>query len=303
MTAILVVDDSLTDRRLAGGLIARHGDWQVHYANDGKAALDSIELHLPEIVLTDLQMPEMNGLELVRTIRTEYPLIPVILMTAVGSEVIAVDALRAGAASYVPKERLSTDLQETIERVLAISQSDRAQARLVRRMKHQRLEFELENDFDLISSMVQYLQSTAFGMGVFDEGDRVRVGVALQEALVNACFHGNLEVSSRLREENHHAYYDLAKARTTLEPFSQRRIHISAEFAPTEAVFVIRDEGPGFDPRELPDPTDPLHLEKPSGRGLLLMRTFMDAVEYNSTGNQVTLIKRRPSSSSIGSAV
>ena len=60
--------------------------------------------------------------------------------------------------------------------------------------------------------------------------------------------------------------------------------------------FVIRDEGPGFDPRELPDPTDPTNLERPSGRGLLLMRTFMDDVSYNDDGNQVTLIKRRNSS-------
>jgi anti-sigma regulatory factor (Ser/Thr protein kinase) len=60
--------------------------------------------------------------------------------------------------------------------------------------------------------------------------------------------------------------------------------------------FVIRDEGPGFDPRQLPDPTAPTNLEKPSGRGLLLMRTFMDEVVYNDAGNQVTLVKRRTNS-------
>jgi anti-sigma regulatory factor (Ser/Thr protein kinase) len=56
--------------------------------------------------------------------------------------------------------------------------------------------------------------------------------------------------------------------------------------------FVIRDEGPGFDPASLPDPTDPENIEKACGRGLLLMRTFMDKVDYNRTGNQVTLTKR-----------
>ncbi|MGE0608143.1 MAG: ATP-binding protein, partial [Pirellulales bacterium] len=49
----------------------------------------------------------------------------------------------------------------------------------------------------------------------------------------------------------------------------------------------------GFDPSKLPDPTDPANLEKASGRGLLLMRSFMDEVTYNATGNQITLVKRR----------
>ena len=56
--------------------------------------------------------------------------------------------------------------------------------------------------------------------------------------------------------------------------------------------YVIRDEGPGFDLKSLPDPRDPVNVERPSGRGMLLMRTFMDLVEYNAMGNMVTLFKR-----------
>lgn len=293
MSSVLVVDDSLTDRKLAGGLLARCEGLEILYANNGQDALEKIELHLPDLVVTDLNMPELDGLELVRRIRTDYPLVPVILMTAQGSEQIAVQALRNGASSYVPKQRLSGDLMETVEQVLSISKIDRAHARLMRRLTQQHVQFELENDTDLISSMVQYLQNTTLGMGVCDEGDGVRVGVALQEALINACFHGNLEVSSSLREVNHHAYYDLARERARQSPYAERRLFVSAEYSTDQATFVIRDEGPGFDPSLLPDPTDPLNLERPSGRGLLLMQTFMDELKYNSQGNQVTLVKRR----------
>jgi CheY-like chemotaxis protein/anti-sigma regulatory factor (Ser/Thr protein kinase) len=293
MPTVLVVDDSLTDRRLAGGLLAKLVGWEVRYANDGREALEQIELHLPDLVVTDLNMPELNGLELVRAIRTQYPLVPVILMTAQGSEQIAVEALRTGAASYVPKQRLALDLTETAEQVLAASHADRAHARLMRRLRHQEVQFELENDQHLITSVVHYMQDGARGMGVCDDNERVRVGVALQEALVNACFHGNLEVSSKLRESDHRAYYDLAKERSKLSPYGDRRIYVSGRFSTEEAVYVIRDEGQGFDPTQLPDPRDPQNLEKPSGRGLLLMQTFMDEVRYNAAGNQVTLIKRR----------
>jgi anti-sigma regulatory factor (Ser/Thr protein kinase) len=57
------------------------------------------------------------------------------------------------------------------------------------------------------------------------------------------------------------------------------------------AQFKIRDEGPGFDPQTLPDPTDPEYLERPSGRGVLLMKSFMDKVTYNDSGNEVTMTK------------
>ena len=58
-------------------------------------------------------------------------------------------------------------------------------------------------------------------------------------------------------------------------------------------MFVIRDEGPGFDVSKLPDPTDPANLEKRSGRGLLLMRAFMAEVKHNARGNELTLVWRR----------
>ena len=63
--------------------------------------------------------------------------------------------------------------------------------------------------------------------------------------------------------------------------------------SPSQAIYVVRDEGPGFDPSSLPDPTDPANLDRPCGRGMLLMRTFMDNVIYNDKGNEVTLFKQR----------
>jgi anti-sigma regulatory factor (Ser/Thr protein kinase) len=66
---------------------------------------------------------------------------------------------------------------------------------------------------------------------------------------------------------------------------------VIAHITRADAKFIVRDEGPGFDPHGLPDPTDPANLEKASGRGLLLMRTFMDSVSFNDLGNEVTMVK------------
>ena len=60
-----------------------------------------------------------------------------------------------------------------------------------------------------------------------------------------------------------------------------------------EAVFTIRDQGPGFDVTRVADPTSPEKLIVASGRGLLLIRTFMDEVRHNAAGNEITMTVRR----------
>src|SRR3954447_11411016 len=84
----LVVDDSCIDCMVAGGLVQQGLGWQVTRAEDGARALAAMERQTPDIVLTDLVMPEMDGLELVQGIRRRFPLVPVVLMTAHGSEEI-----------------------------------------------------------------------------------------------------------------------------------------------------------------------------------------------------------------------
>jgi anti-sigma regulatory factor (Ser/Thr protein kinase) len=253
------------------------------------------------LVVTDMDMPELNGLELVAVIRHAYPLVPVVLMTAQGSEELALKALRAGAASYVPKRLLNVELVQTVHQVYSAAREDRGRIRLMRRMAEQQVAFTIENDHELIASLVQYLKDGAAGMGICDDGERVRIGVALQEALTNACLHGNLELDSTLREIDHHQYYALARRRMEETPYSTRRIYVTARYSPDAAEFRIRDEGPGFNRDTLPDPTDPTNIERPCGRGLLLMQTFMDEVSYNASGNEVTMIRRRRAPDSVRS--
>jgi CheY-like chemotaxis protein len=293
MATILVVDDSMVDRRLVGGILASEASYEVRFAPDGIKALDDMQSALPDAVVTDLIMPEMDGLELVRAIRDRYAKVPVILMTSQGNEKIAVEALECGAASYVPKRQLAYELVETMRHVLALSSQQRSHERLMSGLTRSRATFALPNDSTLVTSLVSHLQDNVAQMGICDEAERIRFGVALEEALVNAMYHGNLEVESDLKENDQEAYDVLVRQRREQSPFSERRIHVETDMSRGEAVVVIADDGPGFDPESLPDPTDPENLDRVSGRGVLLMRTFMDAVEFNNEGNQVTMKKRR----------
>jgi len=117
--------------------------------------------------------------------------------------------------------------------------------------------------------------------------------MALTEALRNAIDHGNLELDSRLREGSDEDYRKLGAERADTAPYDRRRVFVETGVTPERAVYIIRDEGPGFDPSTLPDPRDPENLVRASGRGVMLMRMFMDEVRFNNTGNEVTLELRR----------
>ncbi len=292
MPTVLIVDDSATDRQLAGGLLTKHGDFQIVHSSDGQEALEKIEQHIPDIIVTDLQMPRLDGLELVGRVKAEFPLIPVVLMTAKGSEEIAVQALQRGAACYVPKRRLAEDLVDTIRRVLSAARLDRNHSRLMHRVTASTTSFVLHNDPELIHALVNHLQQSIRCVKLSDEMERLRVGIALEEALLNAFYHGNLEISSELRELEDSSYEELAQVRCQEDPYRERRIFVDVNLTRNEATYVIRDEGPGFDHAGLDDPRDAANLDRPSGRGVMLMNTFMDEVRYNHIGNEVTLIKR-----------
>src|SRR5262245_13719026 len=293
MATVLVVDDNPVDRHLACNLVEKCIDMKAIAAANGRDALDAIRKEKPDLVLTDMVMPEMDGLTLVQEVRTNYPLCPVILMTAFGSEEIAIQALQKGAASYVPKSNLAKDLAETLESVLSVARANINQQKLLECLTQTESHFILDNDPTLIPPLIGYLQQNLERMRLCDEIGRIRVSVALQEALINAIHHGNLEVGSDLRERDDKAYQRLLDERRIDPNYRNRRVYVTARESPAEAVYVIRDEGPGFDPSKLPDPTDPSNLERVCGRGLLLIRTFMDEVHHNAIGNEITMLKRR----------
>jgi len=289
---ILVVDDSPIDRAVVAGFLQARNRQIVQAAN-GTEALEMIERELPTLVITDLQMPEMNGLELVSTIRRHYPHIPCILITSQGSEELATEAIRRGAASYVPKRSLASLLYRTVDQVMSATRKDSSEQVLERFQVRREYEYCIRNDINLIAPLVTRMQESVCRMFVIDEMDLVQIGIALSEALRNAIDHGNLELDSALRCNGDGEYERLGEFRRVRKPWSQRRVHITVVETPNEVRFTIRDEGPGFDRTLLTyDPTAPENLTRPCGRGLFLIREFMDEVLYNAAGNEITMIRR-----------
>jgi len=293
VATVLVVDDSAFDRHLVGQLLQSLDDVRVVSACNGREGLEAIAREAPSVILTDLIMPDIDGLELVRRVRAEHPEICVILMTAFGSEEVAMRTLRAGAANYIPKKDLARDLTATLRRVLSMAALTRERRRILRCLVRRESAFLLESDPNLIMALMTLVQAEIEGMSLCDPTGRVQVGIALQEALTNALFHGNLEVSTELRQDDEREFDELADRRQRLEPYRSRRIRVQMQLDRDAARFVIGDDGSGFDTTLFDRPVQPEDLARIGGRGLLLIRTFMDQVSFNTTGNQISMVKYR----------
>lgn len=129
------------------------------------------------------------------------------------------------------------------------------------------LVLELPNDLRQIEHAVEYVMERCAACRTHGRKLRLNFRVSLTEALSNAMLYGNAK-----------------------DP--RKRVRVEVIVGPVELIARITDEGQGFDPRDIPDPTSPDNIEKAGGRGLFLMRELMDEVRFNERGNQVTLVLR-----------
>ncbi len=299
MTSILIVDDSPVDRQLVSGLIKAQSALDIRHAADGKIALDVMGRETPDIVVTDMHMPEMNGLKLVEATRSRFPHVPIVLITGQGSEELAVAALQAGAASYVPKTALQRDLVPTVMNVLSVARANKDYQRMIGCLRNCSWEFELENDFNLVGPLINLMRQVLLDVDICVPADRVQIGMVLEAALSNAIYHGNLELSQDELDGMTYDLYDIdepsvVEQRQTQSPYRERRVVFTADITANQARFVIRDEGRGFDHATLPsDPSELLSLDDGQGRGLTHIRLFVDDVTFNERGNEITLLIRR----------
>lgn len=293
VTSILIVHDSIEDQSRLRDVIERAAPGVAVIACTGAEAMSVLERQRPDMVLSALRFADATCLPLLQARPVETRRAPFFVLTSGDDDEIALEALRSGADGYIPCTRLAPDLSATLGLLRSQCEKELAARRLSLFWDRTELFFRLENDPALVPALVEQVVSLINQTGFCDEKETTRLGIALHEALLNALYHGNLEVSSQLRQDASDAYWALAEERRHQPPYRDRRIHVRVSLSRHEVVFVIRDEGPGFDLARLPDPTAPENLDKSSGRGVLLIRTFMDEVVFSLGGSQITMIKKR----------
>lgn len=286
---ILLVEDDPTVRSILVEVL-RHYGYEPREAADGCQAIEFFTLEPAEIVITDVRMPGIDGLELLARIKKIAPETCVVIMTGYGGEDTAIQAIRNGASNYFKKP---VNIPEFIYAIGVLA--DFVRSRREHRFDPRLLEREsrtvrIGNDLDAIYPVIRELTANAAAFGFDVEATRI----ALLEALTNAIEHGSLGISleekrAALREGTLRELY----ARRACSPAGRdRTVRIEYELNPARLCYRVTDEGEGFDWRSLPDFANPDNLLAGCGRGIVVMRLSMDEVAFNDRGNEVTLIKR-----------
>jgi CheY-like chemotaxis protein/anti-sigma regulatory factor (Ser/Thr protein kinase) len=260
-------------------------------AQNGEEGLEVFDEFMPDVVLSDIQMPKMSGLDFLRAIRNDNSNAIVIMVTAYGSEDYAIKAFREGANNYLKKPIYEDDLLAMLAKYKPII-SQRSEQEVIPSLVQQRsLTMKFGSDVHLIPKVVDYLITETGTM--FTKDELINVELGLVELLMNAIEHGNLNIS----------YQDKAKALETnsLQALYVHRLEEELYRSRCTSVFfnqnlsgcewLITDEGEGFDFEDLPDPTANDNLLDMNGRGIFISKFMFDSLEYLGKGNMVRVKK------------
>lgn len=122
---VLLVEDSAEFRIMLRAMLSRHEDLTVvAEAGDGAAGLTAAQQHAPDVVVTDLQMPGTDGLELTRLLRAWQPDLPIVMLTGFPGPNIMDDAFSAGVSAFLEKASGTMQLPELLRDVLAAAERD-----------------------------------------------------------------------------------------------------------------------------------------------------------------------------------
>ncbi|MCD6327609.1 response regulator [bacterium] len=283
---VLVVDDEESVRAVLSRFLTKQGI-SFECADSGENAIQCLQMEDFDFVITDLMMPDIDGLELLRRIKTKNHKMPVAIITGFGTLEIAVEALRSGAVDFIKKPFDFKHISQLLAKVFDRQERETSQQKAISHITSAAL--ILPNDISVLESAGTIASAALEGLPEYNG-----VCLAIIESLTNAMEHGNLEITHEEKDEaiSNGNFHEIERSRRDNPKLGQRKIFLRFSLTGETFTCVIRDEGNGFDWKNLPDPRTPENIFNASGRGVLLIRCYMDDVSWNEKGNEITMTKK-----------
>lgn len=237
-------------------------------AQNGVQAMEIVQTRPVDLIITDLWMPEMDGLELLQRVKTINTRIPVAVLSGHGTVQDTVKALNLGAYTFLSKPIRIEDIEGVVKKGLRLRDLSVGSYELQNYIRHYS-EIQIPNFQHLFPSVILYILKDCQWRGFDDDQMLSNLSVVLDEMLMNAFKHGNQE-----RED--------------------RFITIRYAFDVDKLQITIEDEGEGFDTQQVIRELTNLERHQLLERGVFLLSILMDDFQYNEKGNAVTLTMMRP---------
>lgn len=295
---ILVVDDEDLIREVIAKKVESSLGYEAIEAANGKEALERIEENPPDLIITDLRMPEMDGIQLLGEIRAQHRTTPVIILTGYGSMEDAIAAIRLGASSFLRKPFDINEVIALVENIFTLQQEHVDIKDVTPFIRNQSFTIKIPNNYLYLSKAISYIFATIRDNWEIQPADLNDLKVALYEALLNAFEHGNLKVNKATKERcllsGHHVYRKYLLEQMNLEQNRRKSITVFVSVDRIRAEIKVLDEGEGFDYSQVYEDLDTETFLRTYGRGLFLIKTLMDEISFNGRGSMIRILKYRP---------
>lgn len=288
---VLIVEDDPASRNYLKDTVEAEGH-ETEVAENGETGLKIFKKQLPDLVISDIQMPVVDGLELLEAIRRQSSDSIIIMATAFGSEEYAMRALRLGANNYMKKPIRHAELLPLLRKYNSVIEARTLDHEILGMIVEKNSTMKFDNRFEIIPKIADHLVLET-GNSI-PENKRFGVNLGLLELLTNAIEHGNLgigydEKSVALESDTLDSLYKQRQVDTAL---AGRMVTVAFKMNGTSCEWVITDEGEGFDWKTVRDSFDESKMLDAHGRGILITQMYFDELEYNDAGNAVRVVKR-----------
>ena len=260
---ILIVDDEADVRETLSEMIENLG-YQVIVAQNGLEALDMTKTEKVDLIITDLSMPRMNGLELIVKSKGIHPNIPIAVISAFGNVENTTYALTRGAFSFIAKPFKMSEIKELIRKGKQLRELSLGTYALMEWVRSQ-TDMAFPSRPRLFPSAIFFAVKECQWRGIEDEARLENVAICLEELLGNAYLHGN-------------------------QKDKDKRIKVKMTFDAEKFVLSVEDEGEGFDGESYLKEISKEQASIPEKRGLFIVDLLTDELRFSKKGNEVTAV-------------
>ncbi|MCK4797112.1 MAG: ATP-binding protein [Spirochaetes bacterium] len=246
-----------------------------------------------DLIIIDNESSNFDAFELLKKMKKINPKIGVLILSENITKELSLKALNYGAYNLLSLDKHKENVLINIRGYFHGLQNDKLNVEIIQFLIERKTKYQIPNSLKYVPVVSYHLTRDLTQVGLVDEDQSENIKFGIQEILINAIEHGNLDISYKEKTMLLKKGYDLPQI---IEKYSKRikysKRKVSIEFTLTreKAIYVIKDQGKGFDWRALSDFSDSKKLILEHGRGIMISKRYFDELNYNEKGNEVTLI-------------
>ena len=262
MKQVILIIDDVEEIRISLSKIVEQLGITPMTASNGVEALNLLQAEKVDLIITDLMMPEMDGLQFIVQSRKLNPRIPIAVISGYGDIKNATFALTRGAFNFITKPFTIKEVENIIRKGLRLRELSLGTEKLLKNIRN-KTEITIPSYPHLLPSVTFYILKECQWRGIDNEDLLNNISVCTDEILTNALTHGN---------ENN----------------PEKTISVTLQFDTEKFTFTIQDEGKGFDVKEFDRQLKQNSIDIPNKRGLFIAEYLSDEISFNDKGNEVT---------------